>query len=59
MGLLESRGGMPEEARRRIEMMLEQARRGELDPSVVHRELERWGVFEEYEDRFLSLFRRQ
>jgi hypothetical protein len=57
MGLLESRGGIPEDARRRIEWMLDQARRGELDPSVVHRELERWGVFDEYEDRFLSLFR--
>jgi hypothetical protein len=57
MGLLESKGGVPEDARRRIESMLEQARRGELDPSVVHRELERWGVFDEYEDRFLGLFR--
>lgn len=57
MGLLESRGGLPEDARRRIEWMLDQAGRGELDPSVVHRELERWGVFDEYEDRFLHLFR--
>lgn len=57
MGLLESKGGVPEDARRRIEWMLDQARRGELDPSVVHRELERWGVFDEYEDRFLALFR--
>jgi hypothetical protein len=57
MGLLESRGGLPEEARRRIESMLDQARRGDLDPSVVHRELQRWGVFDEYEDRFLGLFR--
>lgn len=58
MGLLESRNGLPEEARRRIEWMLEQARAGNIDASDVHRELERWGVFEEYEDRFLSLFRR-
>jgi hypothetical protein len=57
MGLLEDRGGMPEDARRKIEMLLVQASRGEVEPSVVHRELERWGVFDQYEDRFLALFR--
>ncbi|MBI4307102.1 MAG: hypothetical protein HY678_12360 [Chloroflexi bacterium] len=58
MGLLETRNGVPEDARRRIEWMLEQARNGNLDPSVLHRELERWNLFEEYQDRFLGLFRK-
>jgi len=58
-GLLETRGGVPQEARRRIEQMLEDARRGDVDPAAVHRELERWGLFEEYQDRFLRLFRRR
>ncbi len=57
MGLLDSQSGVPRDARVRIDRMLEEARRGNLDPSVVHRELERWGLFEEYEDRFYGIFR--
>lgn len=56
-GLLESQGGVPRDARIRVERMLDEARRGNLDPSVVHQELERWGLFEEYEDRFYGIFR--
>ena len=59
MGLLETRGGVPQGARRRIEQMLDDARRGNVDPEAVHRELDRWGLFEEYQDRFLRLFRRR
>ncbi len=57
-GLLDLQDGAPRDAHVRIERMLEEARRGERDPSEVHAELERWGLFEQYEDRFLSLFRR-
>mgnify|MGYP001255826178 CR=1 FL=1 len=28
-----------------------------LDPSILHRELLRWGLFEYYEERFLNLFK--
>ena len=59
MGLLETREGVPQEARQRIDLMLQEARRGNMDPAAVHRELERWGLFEEYQDRFLRLFRRK
>lgn len=58
-GLLETDGGVPRDARRRIEGLLEEARRGNADPSEVHRELERWGLFDEYQDRFLGLFKRR
>jgi len=57
-GLLESRGGVPQDARLRIEAMFEEAGRGNLEPAALHRELDRWGLFEEYQDRFLRLFRR-
>lgn len=57
-GLLDTQDGAPRDAHLRIERMLEEARRGERDPSEVHAELERWGLFEQYEDRFLALFRR-
>ena len=57
-GLLRMDRGVPEDARRRIELLFQQARRGEIDPSEAHRELDRWGLFDEYQDRFLSLFKR-
>ncbi len=57
MGLLETRGGVPQDARLRIERMFEDARRGALDPSDLHRELERWDLFDQYQDRFFRLFR--
>lgn len=56
-GLLDMEGGLPREARDRIEHLLGEARRGNLDPSVVHQEIERWGAFDEYQDRFLSIFK--
>ena len=58
-GLLEMQGDVPREARQRIEHLLAEARRGHADPSEVKQELDRWDVLEEYQDRFLSLFRRR
>lgn len=58
-GLLGSERGLPRAARARIEEMFAAVRRNELDPKVLKTELDRWGVFEEYEDRFLGLFRRR
>jgi len=51
--------GVPRDARERIERMFQEVRRGNLDPSVLKRELDSWDLFPEYEDRFLSLFRRR
>ena len=56
-GLLEMNDGVPTDARRRIDRMIDEARRGRLDPAEIHRELERWGLFDEYQDRFFQLFR--
>jgi hypothetical protein len=36
--------------------MLIQAKAGDLDPRAIKEELDRWNIFSEYEDRFLSLF---
>ncbi|MFC1935730.1 hypothetical protein ACFLX9_03090 [Chloroflexota bacterium] len=41
----------------RIEEMFQQVKQG-LDPSVLHKELLRWGVFKAYETRFYGLFGR-
>ena len=56
-GLLRTEGGVPMEARLRIERMLEEARSGQREPRDVHREIERWDLFDEYQDRFFALFR--
>ena len=56
--LFDDEGGVPRDARLRIEDLLLRAQRREIDPSDVHEELMRWGLFEEYQERFFRLFRR-
>jgi hypothetical protein len=59
-GLLDiDSSGVPLEARYRVEELFDQVRKGEIEPSELKRELDRWNLFREYEDRFLSLFRRR
>lgn len=53
-----STGGIPQAAVQRIEQMFRQVEQGR-DPEELRRELDRWGAFEFYEDRFLNLFRRR
>ena len=57
-GLLDDEDGIPREARLHIESLFERARRREIDASVVHDELMRWGVFQDYQQQFFALFRR-
>jgi hypothetical protein len=58
-GLLDTDArGIPVGARVRIEELFGQVARGETRPYELERELNHWGMFEEYEDRFFSLFRR-
>lgn len=51
--------GTPMDAKVRIEELFEKVTRGECEPEELRDELERWGLFEEYEDRFLNLFRKR
>ena len=48
--------GVPMDARQSIEHLFDEVKKGELDPSVLKMELDRWGIFKEYEDRFFRLF---
>jgi len=48
--------GIPADARVGIEELFREALRGEIEPRALKDELDRWGVFEEYEDRFFSIF---
>ncbi len=50
--------GIPAEVRYRIAEMFRLVQNGELDPKELKNELDRWDLFPEYEDRFLSLFRK-
>ena len=59
-GLLDvDAGGVPIDARLRIEELFKKLSQGEIEPSVLKDELERWSLFEEYQDRFFSIFRRR
>ncbi len=65
VGQLNARGllkvddqGIPADARRRIEELFGEVRCGETAAAVLKEELDRWGVFEEYQDRFLGIFRK-
>ncbi len=60
MGMLQPDPGtdVPRGVIRRIEEMFRQVQQG-LDPKVLKQELDRWGLFEHYEARFLSLFRKK
>ena len=59
MGLLGvDSAGVPQEARYRIEMMFMDVARGDREPHELKEELDRWGVYPQYEDRFLAMFRK-
>jgi hypothetical protein len=48
--------GVPADARLRIEELFRQVSRGEREPRELKEELDRWDLFDEYEDRFFTLF---
>ncbi|MFC1958374.1 hypothetical protein ACFLV6_00405 [Chloroflexota bacterium] len=50
--------GTPLDARLTIDELFEKVTRGERKPGELKDELDRWGLFEEYEDRFLNIFRK-
>ena len=51
--------GLPLAAREEIEEMFARVKKGDLDPAKLKKELDRWGVYPSYEDRFLNLFRKE
>lgn len=58
-GLLEvDESGIPREARYTIEQLFRECEYNPGKANELIRELKRWGIFEQYEDRFFRLFRR-
>jgi hypothetical protein len=49
--------GIPVEARIYIEDLFNKLKHGEIEPRQLKDEIDRWGLFEEYQDRFLAIFR--
>ena len=52
-----SHGGVPVEARQRIEELFDKVARGECSSHELEQELNHWGVFPEYQDRFFAVVR--
>ena len=50
--------GIPVDARVRIEELFRKVSRGEIEPGKLKEEIDRWGLFDEYEDRFFNIFKR-
>lgn len=59
-GLLDvDSGGIPRHGREQIEQLFREAMYERTKVAELETELRRWGLFEEYQDRFLDLFRRK
>ena len=56
-GMLEVKNGIPVSVRKRIEELFNQAMMGNVRPKDLHKELNDWNLFEEYQDRFFSIFK--
>lgn len=51
--------GIPRGSLREIESLFQAVERGQADPAVLKAELDRWDLFDRYQDRFLALFKRR
>ena len=52
------RMGVPVIARNEIEILFKLFEKGEIDPFDLKQELDRWGMFEQYQDRFFKYFKK-
>jgi len=48
--------GIPIIAKKEIDLLFKLFEKGELEPNKLKEELDRWGVFEKYQDRFFKHF---
>ncbi len=51
--------GTPRDARIRIDELFQKVAQGEREPGELKEDLARWGLFEEYQDRFFALFNKR
>ncbi len=55
--LSRDKAGMPVAAKLEIDKLFRLFEKGEIEASELKKELDRWGVFEKYEDKFLRYFK--
>ena len=53
------KNGIPIVAREEIEKLFSQVKSGELEPVRLKEELDKWGLFSQYQDRFFNLFKKK
>jgi len=59
-GLLDiDTAGIPFDARVRIDELFKKVAKGEREPGDLKDELDRWGLFEEYQDKFFNIFKKK
>lgn len=51
--------GIPADARIRIDELFGKVKKGEVEPGELKEELDRWGLFDEYQDRFFEIFNKR
>jgi hypothetical protein len=56
--ITKDRHGVPVAAREEIEKLFKLVKKGDLEPIKLKKELDNWGLFEYYQDRFFSLFKK-
>ena len=54
-----STASIPLDARVRIDELFRKVAAGDAEPNELKAELDRWDVFEEYQDQFLKLFKKK
>ena len=57
--IAKDRYGVPLTAREEIEKLFKLVGKGELEPVKLKEELDNWGLFEQYQDRFFNLFKKK
>ncbi|MEA2015677.1 MAG: hypothetical protein U9O59_03030 [Actinomycetota bacterium] len=53
------RAGYPVIAKNEIEILFKLFEKGKIEPLDLKQELDRWGMFEQYQDRFLKYFKKR
>jgi len=56
--ITKDRHGVPVAARKEIEKLFKLVKKGKLEPIKLKEELDNWGLFEHYQDRFFNLFKK-
>jgi len=57
--ITKNRYGIPVAAQEEIERLFKLVKKGELEPVKLKEELDNWGLFEQYQDRFFGLFKKR